>query len=151
MAPIDTKGLAYLDPEEQASWQTHGVDVYYVARTPHHYRLLEFFDPISRNYRITGSYKLYPTHCKVPTISTNDRTILAAQDLIQALQGSTNSATTNTIRHAKVIQQLKDIMQNTTPAPRVGPTKQPRGNPSSAPRVRGQSTTSNNTTAANVI
>ena len=35
MTPIGTKGIVYLDPEERASWQTHGVDVYYVARTPH--------------------------------------------------------------------------------------------------------------------
>ena len=151
MAPFGTKGLAYLDPDERLTFQTHGVDVYYVARSPFHYRLMKFYDPISRNFRTTGTYKLYPTHCKVPTLSTNDRTIMAAHDIAHELQSKLKDSTTKTVRHARIIQQLNDIMSNTTPSPRVGSTNEQPSNPSSAPRVRGQASTSNNTTAPDVI
>ena len=77
---LGTRPLAYLDPDERASWQPHGVDVFYTGRCPLHYRMLEFFDPITRSYRATGTYQLYPTHCKVPTLSEDDRTIGHAID-----------------------------------------------------------------------
>ena len=37
LAILDTRGLDCLDPEERASWQTHAVDVFYVANCPLHY------------------------------------------------------------------------------------------------------------------
>ena len=45
--------------------------------------MLEFSDPITRSYRATGTYRLYPTHCKVPTLSEANRTSIAATDLIE--------------------------------------------------------------------
>ena len=45
--------------------------------------MLEFFNPITRSYRATGTYRLYPTDCKVPTLSEADRTIIATTDLIE--------------------------------------------------------------------
>ena len=44
---LGNKSIAYLDPSDRASWQPHGIDCWYTARCPMHYRQLEFFDPIT--------------------------------------------------------------------------------------------------------
>ena len=60
MAVLGTKALAFIDPEDRAAWQAHGVDAFVVGRCPLHYQLLEFFNPKTRVYLKTGTYKLYP-------------------------------------------------------------------------------------------
>jgi hypothetical protein len=82
MAILGTQAVAFLDPAERASWQSHGVDCYVVGRCPLHYRLIEFFNPQTRAYFRTGTYSLYPQHSTVPTISEQDRTLTAAQDIM---------------------------------------------------------------------
>ena len=47
-----------------------------------HYCQLEFFDPITRAYRTTATYELFPAHCKVPTVSEEDKTLIAATKLL---------------------------------------------------------------------
>ena len=69
MAVLGTKALAFVDPDKQAAWQSHGVDAFVVGRCPLHYCLLEFFNPKTRAYLKTGTYKLYPRHSTVPTIN----------------------------------------------------------------------------------
>ena len=66
--------------------------------------MLEFFDPITRSYRTTGSYRQYPTHCKVPNLSKADRIIIiAATDLIEHLQSMVPISAELKSRHAKAI------------------------------------------------
>ncbi|KAL7524003.1 hypothetical protein ACHAXR_000396, partial [Thalassiosira sp. AJA248-18] len=85
MAPFGTKAIAYLTLDERALWQMHGYDAYYVGPAKNHYRLLKFYDQTTCNYKITGTYELYPSHCKVPSISEGDRTIIAATDLLHEI------------------------------------------------------------------
>ena len=51
-----------------------------------HYRSLEMFDQNTISYRDTGTYKLYPTHCKVPTISEADKTIMVATESLDTMR-----------------------------------------------------------------
>ena len=139
---LGTRALAYLDPDERTSWQPHGVDVFYTGRCPLHYRMLEFFNPTTRSYRATGTYRLYPTHCKVPTLSEADRTIIAATDLIENMRSMVPTSAEMKCRHAKAIEQLTEILENRQ-EPRVG-TSQP-------PRVVGEATTSIDATSPKVI
>ena len=43
-------------------------------------------------------------HCKVPTMSEKDKTIIAATELIEALMETAPSAATDKSRHATTIQ-----------------------------------------------
>ena len=104
--------------------------------------MLEFFDPITRSYRATGTYRLYPTHCKVTTLSKDDRTIIAAADLIEHMRSMVPTSAELKCRHAKAINQLSTILENRQ-EPRVG-TSQP-------PRVVGEATTSINATSSRVV
>ena len=62
LAPIGTKALIYKGPDTRASWAPHGIDGYYVGPAKKHYRNLRFWIPTTRQYRISNTYKLYPTH-----------------------------------------------------------------------------------------
>ena len=79
-------------------------------------------------YCKAGTYKLYPTHYKVLTISKADRTIIAATETKR--------------QHLSVIKQLTGILGNVPP---------PRVNGQSAPRVGRGATTSTNKTSLRVV
>ena len=145
MAPIGTKAIAFLDPAQRASWQAHAVDVFYTGRLPLHYRLMEFFDPATRGYRKSGTYKLYPAHCKAPVMSEADRTIVAASDLMKMLKIEVPTSADLKCKHASVIDQLTAILEN-RPVPRVDTRASPRVDTYSPPRVAGEATTSTNLT-----
>ena len=110
MVPLGTKAIAYLTPDERASWQMHGYDAYYVGPATKHYRLLKFYDPTTCNYNITGTYELYPGHCKVPSISKGDCTILAATKLLCTIDSYVPTTAANKCAHAKVLKKLSTIM-----------------------------------------
>ena len=153
IAPLGTKALIYDDPDSRTSWAPHGTDAYYVSPALQHYRCLRFFTPDTRAFRTSGSYKLYPTHCKTPTISQADLTIQAANDLYKAL--STPKLLQNkhppqrNIHHIKALQDLTDIITNSTP-PRVVPIETPPLEPAEPPRVNVPSTSVNPTAATNI-
>ena len=77
-----SKSLAYIDPDTIATWEQHAEGGFYIGRCPMHYRLLEFFITSMRSYRKTGTYKAMPMHCKVHTMSEQDKTIIDATELI---------------------------------------------------------------------
>ena len=87
LAPLGTKAWAFIDPDERNTYAPHCDLAYVVGRAEHHYRLIEFFIPATRGYRITGTYRLDPTHCTIPTVSEQDRTVEAATDLLASLKG----------------------------------------------------------------
>ena len=107
-----------------------------------HYRLLEMFDPNTRSYRTVGTYKLYPSHCKVPTISEADRTIIAAAELLDTIRVQIPTQADTKRQHLHVIEQLTEIL-NKAPPPRV--------DGQSAPRVGHGATTSTDKTSPRVV
>jgi len=107
-----------------------------------HYRLPEMFDPNTRSYRTAGTYKLYPTHCKVPTISEADRTIIAAAELLDTIRAQIPTQAETKRQHLNVIEQLTAILDNAPP---------PRVDGQSAPRVGRGATTSTDKTSPRVV
>ncbi len=111
MVPLGTKALAYVDPDVRGSWAPHALDTFYVGMSPLHYRLLEFWCPETRAYLITGSYKLFPTHCTVPTISEGDRTIISAYDILDAMKAAKPDTARSRVEYARVLERLSKIVQ----------------------------------------
>ena len=58
----------------------------------------------------TGTYKVMPMHCKVPTISEQDKTVIAATELIEALRETAPSVATDKSWHATTIADLTAII-----------------------------------------
>ena len=115
LAPLGTKGVAFIDPEVRATWAPHCNDVFVTGMCPNHYRLLEFFDPKTRNYRKTGTYQLFPTHTKIPTISEDDLTIHAATDLLHSFRKIVPRSAKTKAQLAKAVKQLTSVLTHHLP------------------------------------
>ena len=66
--------------------------------------------------RISISARIYPEHCKIPTISEADKMLIAASDLLTAMKSVVPHTTKAKIRHAKSLQDLIAIIKNTQDA-----------------------------------
>ena len=82
MAPLGTKGSVYIHPDNRNMFAPHCNEGFTVGRAPHHYRLLEFYIPATRGYRLSGTYRLYPQHCRMPVTTEEDKTVEAAKELL---------------------------------------------------------------------
>ena len=112
-----------------------------------------FFNPETRAFRTSGSYKLYPTHCKRPTTSHIDQTLQNANELYKALKLTPAQehqlSTQRKLQHIKALQDLTNIITNSTP-PRAKPNETPPLGPVTLPRLNVPST-SVNPTSQNTI
>ena len=86
LAPVGTKSLTSKDPDDRRAWQPHGVDTWYLGPSMDHYRLMRFRDPTTGGDTDACPFRLYPAHCRTPTISEGDRIVLAAADLVDILK-----------------------------------------------------------------
>ena len=128
--------MAFIDPEDSAAWQAPGADAFVVGRCPLHYRLLEFFNPKTRAYLKTGTYKLYPRHSKVPSISEADRTLLVAQEMLTKLQIATSKQATAKMQHNQALRKLTEILQQGEPPQRVSENDNVTQSPCTPQRVQ---------------
>ena len=110
LAPIGSIGLAFKGPSNRAAWQPHATDAWYIRPVPLHYRLMNFFDPQTGGTLTTGTFRLYPTHCRAPTISEGDRIIAAAADLLRALKGQEPESAAQQRQHMEILKQLTEIL-----------------------------------------
>ena len=66
---------------------------------------MEYFIESTKRYRITQIAKHYPTHCTISIVSEHDKTILAAAELMTAIN-ITVPSTKDNVKHTKIIDQL---------------------------------------------
>ena len=90
----------------------------------------------------TAVGKIYPAHCKAPSISEADLTISAAADLIKTMRDTVHATATKKRRHTEILKKLLSILKNSEP-PRVADGGQTR--------VSLAASTSANTTSLRVI
>ena len=83
IAPLGTRGMLFIHPGRRNTFTPYCDDEFTVGRARHHYRLLEFYVPTTREYRISGTFHLNPTHWKIPTISEQDKIVVAATELLE--------------------------------------------------------------------
>ena len=76
----------------------------------------KFHIPETRGRRISATAKIFPTHYKVPGISTTDVSVAAANNLISALQHPSLSLPDLRLdtNHTSALKQFADICNNTT-------------------------------------
>ena len=141
LAPPGTKALIYEAPSRRAAWAPHAVDGWYLGPAMNHYRCGLYFIESTRATQIAATTKLFPTHCPHPTLSEDDKTLLAAEELVRALEGALSLPTEMKVKHAKIVKQLTDILKNRPP---------PRVDSPTPPRV-GTPTTSHDATAPRVV
>ncbi len=153
LSPLGTKALIYDDPVSRASWAPHATNGFYVGPASNHYRCLQFYIPSTQRFRFSDTWRLYPTHCQIPVTSQHDLSIVAAADILKALENTIPTTTMEKIRHIQAIQNLTAIMTGQREAPEEPPSPRvvtPFARVISAPHPK-VATTLNNITAPNVI
>jgi hypothetical protein len=122
LALLRTKALVYDDPATQTSWAPHATDGFYVGPTIDHYQCLCFYIPLTRRFRFSDTWRLYPTHYEIPILSKNDKTLLAAGDIFEQLGGTIPTTASAKMKHLAAIRQLTAIMSAQPDAPSLVPT-----------------------------
>ena len=81
-----------------------------------HYRCYKFYVPETNGIRTAVTAKFFPTHCKVPQITSTDTAIEAANDLINALSNPSPSLPNLNLEnnHYNALKQLAASFNKTT-------------------------------------
>ena len=82
IASLETKGSVFTHPDNPNTFAPHCDNGYTVDRCNSHYQLLSFYIQATSGYQHSGTYRLYPQHCRMFTISKEDRTVEAAANLL---------------------------------------------------------------------
>ena len=85
LAPPGTKCIAHEKSSQRGTWAPHGQHGWYVGAAPEHYICYQIYIPKSQGTRICDTVEFFPTHCKIPSVSSHDAVIYAANNLITAL------------------------------------------------------------------
>ena len=124
LAPLGSPTLLYDDPTNRNTFAPHCTDEIYVAPSMLHYHNRKYWVPSTQKMCISSSEKIYPAHCEVPTISEADKTLIAASDILTAMQATVPHTAKAKLRHAKALQSLTEIIKNTLNV-REAPTATP--------------------------
>ena len=89
LAPPGCKAVIYESPAARGSWGSCGMDAWYLGPSLDHYRCNHYFVPETRAYCISGSAELFPQHCQVPFMSTNDHMKESMQEVVSMLKNMT--------------------------------------------------------------
>ena len=124
LAPLGSPEVLYGYPTNRNNFAPHCTDAIYVAPSMIHYCNRNYWVPYTQKMRISSSARIYPEHCKVPTILGADKTLIAASDLLMVMQSEVPHNAKAKLRHAKALQILTVIINN-TPTTRESPTATP--------------------------
>ena len=73
-----------MHPDNRNTFASHCDKGFTVGRAPHHYRLLEFYIPATKGYRLSGTYRLFPQHYQMPMITEEKKRVEAATELLES-------------------------------------------------------------------
>ena len=85
LAPPGTRCIAHEKSSQRGTWAPHGQPGWYIGAAPEHYRCYQIYILKTQGTRICDTVEFFPTHCKMPKVSTHDAAIYAGNDLITAL------------------------------------------------------------------
>ena len=83
------KAVIYESPATRGSWGSRGMDAWYLSPSLDHYRCNHYFAPETRAYRTSGSAELFPQHCQIPFMSTNDHMKELMHEVVSTLKHMT--------------------------------------------------------------
>ena len=85
LAPPGTRCIAHEKSSQCGTWAPHEQHGWYVRAAPEHYRCYQIYIPKTLGTRICDTVEFFPSHCKMPNVTSHDAVIYAANDLITAL------------------------------------------------------------------
>jgi hypothetical protein len=85
-APPGCKIIAHEKPGKRRTWAPHGQHGYSLGPAMHHYRCQNVCISATASERIVDTLKLFPHNYQIPHLSSTDRLLMAAKDMMYALQ-----------------------------------------------------------------
>jgi hypothetical protein len=87
-APPSTRVVIHEKPGTRRTWDSHGVDGWYIGHVPKHYCCHRVYVSKTASKRIADTVEFFPYHCEMLKTSSADAACHAAIALTQALQNS---------------------------------------------------------------
>ncbi len=69
LAPLGCRAVVYKDGDTRESWESRGIDAWYLCPSRDHYCCNLYYIPETRAYQILGSTELFPQHCQLPDMT----------------------------------------------------------------------------------
>ena len=85
MAPPGTKTIVHAKPTKRASWAFHGMDGWFVAPAPDHYRCVTCYILTTRTQAIDDTITFIPNYIPFPETNIDDHILKPLQDPTQML------------------------------------------------------------------
>ena len=91
------------------SFGFHGQDGFYIGPALEHYRCVHCYIPMTRRVVVEDTVQFFPNKIKFPTITINDRLIMAIEEIVSILNDAKfrqSNATLNFQNESKIALQL---------------------------------------------
>jgi hypothetical protein len=129
-APPGCKIIAHEKPGKRRTWDPHGQHGYSLGPAMHHYRCQNVYISTTATERIVDTLKLFPHNYQLPQLSSTNRLLMAAKDMMDALQNphpkvpfaSVGDDTLAALTDLAAIFKLK-LQQAPSPATKASPPK----------------------------
>ena len=140
LAPPGTKCIAHEKSSQRGTWAPHGQLGWYIGAVPEHYRCCQIYIQKTQDTCICDTVEFFPTHCKMPNVTSHDAVIYAANDLITALTTPqpTNSVLSICNDQLVALQKLATIFQCSIHKNPIADPGEPDIAPPHRPRTRRQ-------------
>ena len=138
LAVPGTKALVHKTPDQRASWDTHGVQAYYIGPSMEHYRCYKFYVPSTNGIRDAPTVKWFPHTVPFPQVTTDTYLRQTAEDMLHILQ-QRHQPNIPKLQYGSSLSnayiQIAQILKRATAPP---PTLPPTQNAPSVPRLNQQ-------------
>jgi hypothetical protein len=129
-APPGCKIIAHEKPGKRRTWAPHGQHGYYLGPAMHHYRCQNVYISSTASECIVDTLEFFPHNYQMPQLSSTNRLIMAATDIMDALQNThpavpfacVGDDTISALAELAAIFKLK-LRQTPPPTPPAAPPK----------------------------
>jgi hypothetical protein len=74
-----------------------------------HYRCLRFYIPATHRFHLSDTWRLYPTHCQIPTTTEIDNTLSAAATILNHLGHAIPTTAATKLQHIRAISNSRQF------------------------------------------
>jgi hypothetical protein len=121
-APPGCKIIAHEKPGKRRTWAPHGQHGYSLGPAMHHYRCQNVYISTTASERIVDTLEFFPHNYQMPQLSSTDRLLIAAKDMMDALQNPHPEVSFASVRDDTIAAQIK-LQQAPSPATQAAPAK----------------------------
>jgi hypothetical protein len=127
-APPGCKIIAHENSGERRTWAPHGQHGYLLGPGMHHFRCQNVYISATASERIVDTLELFPHNYQIPQLSSTERLLIAAKEMMDALQNpypevpfaSIGDDTISALAELVAIFKLK-LRQTPSPTPQAVP------------------------------